>query len=140
MSNSAQSSHGITVEWSTDDITYNSVGEVRDTTLPVPEADEVETSDHSSLYKTFLPGMVDLGEFSTELNFKLDDTQHKALRAAVGSMVYVHVTAPAAIVADNQLQFYGVLKKAGPEDAPLGGVFRGAFTVKVSGNVTVATV
>ena len=140
MSDNAQSCHGITVAWSTTDADYTEIGEVANVGIPVAEAEVKDTSDHSSIYRSKKGGMIDGGTFSVQLNYKLDDTQHKALRAAVGQTIYVHVTAPAAITTDNQLQFKGVLTKCGPEGGELGDVFRGPFEVAVSGGHTWATV
>jgi len=140
MSDNAVKSNGITVGWSTNDSDYYTIGEVTDIELPGLEADEHETSDQSSNAKTYLGGMVDGGEFSTTLNVKPNDTQHKALRAVVGDTIYIRVTLPAAIVADNQLRFHGPLKVWGPITSPMSGVFTAPFSVKVSGSHTWATV
>lgn len=140
MSTSAKSSHGFTIKYSTDDITYYTVPDVADIKLPTPEGDEADSSDHSSVWKTIIPGMIDPGTFEATVHFRPDNAVHNTLRGLRGTMIYLRMIAPAAITTNNQVTQYGLLKQFGPEDAKLGSVLDGPFVVKGSGAPVLATV
>ncbi len=140
MSTSAKSSHGFVIKYSTDDITYTVVPDVHDIKLPTPEADESDASDHSSLWKVILPGMIDPGTFEATVHFRPDNSVHNTLRGLRGTMIYLRMIAPVAITTNNQVTQYGLLKQFGPENAKLGGTLDGPFVVKGSGAPILATV
>ena len=136
----AKSSHGITIRYSTDGISYNVVPYIGDIKIPVAKSDTNEANDHSTIYKQKIAGMIDGGEFSTTVHYDPTNSYHVALRGLVGTLVYIKVLAPAAIVTNNQLAFSGILTQFGPEDGKLGGVLDGPFSVEMSGAPVWSTV
>ena len=140
MSENALSTHGVLVEWSSDDSTYYVLGDVANVTAPGSEADIIEVSDLAIRQKTYIAGMIDHGEFSAELNLLVSDPQHQALRDdQVGSIIYIHVTLPPSITVKNQLQFRGPLQSFGPIEISRSAHFTAEVKVKVSGAITWAT-
>lgn len=140
MSDSAQPSRGITLEYSTDGgNTYDELGEVRDSEIGAKTSTVHDTDDHKAGAMTYVGGVVDEGEMNWQVNLLPDNAHHKAMRSNVGSKLDWRLTLPSAITADNQATFKGVLKGFGPVTLDKDGVIRADISVKISGTVTWAT-
>lgn len=99
------------------------------------KAEDVDVSDHDSpsQFREFVPGMLESGAVSVDLNYSADETTHQDLEAAVGvqrsfKIVFRHATGRVAT-------FTGYVNGVSPE-LPYDNKMTCTVSVKISGQPT----
>jgi len=116
-------------------LTYTALAEVFNVTPPNQQVDDVDVTHNTSPNRTreFIPGLIDPGECSFEMNFvpsSASDDRIQQLKAS-GEQVYMRITFPNSTTWD----FLGSVK--GYEiSSETEGKMTATVTVRVSGTVT----
>lgn len=119
--------------------TYNEVKEVRNFDPGNIEADELDVTSFTSPsdWRAFAFGLKQANDGSFEVNFLIDDTQHKALRDAVGSATPIKLKATmTAANADDEVLVFDALIKSMSRPVEIGGVLVATIGFKMTGAPT----
>ena len=141
----ASKGYGVIFQVSTDDSTFNSVGEVTDITPPSISKDTIETTHHNSGgIRTYVGGLVDFGEMSVTVNLDPDkddasNKKHIALRDLAETPnddPVANTTKFKIIYSDSSADVFRGVVTSFETSAPIDGVLSATITIKVTGDIT----
>lgn len=112
---------------------FTTVSELKDITPPDFSVEDIEVTHQASTdgYQEYIPGLVDGGEVSFDLNFVPGTASHTAMLTKLGSAACNwRIVYPAAV---NYRWAFKAYVKAVSTKAPLSGTSEGSVTLKVTG-------
>ncbi len=106
------------------------------------EAEEVDATTFSSPnnFREFLPGLKAASDGSVTLNYLIEDTQHKAIRDAVGDADPVKLRSTrTAANGDDEIMTADFHVRTQSEAIEVGGILQKTFGIKMTGSPAYST-
>lgn len=122
--------------------TFVAVKDVKSFDLGNISADEIDTTSFSSTgdFRDFAQGLKQASDGSFVIHYLIEDTQHKALRDAVGSNSAVKFKATAtAVNGDDEIVIFSALIKSMSRPVEIGGLWEATVGFKMTGSPAYST-
>ena len=104
------------------------IGQILDSNAPEEQADDIEitNSDSTAGYKEYIPGLIDGGEYSTEVIYTT------AIETTLRSLVAVQKWFKLTLPDNHTYTWYGYVKSLGTS-VPVNDAIKSSITIKASG-------